>query len=150
MFWRVQPKVTFLGAIAPLELAHVKNKKQDRMVNSSGLEKIYTLTDGRTGIQKSDLYSEVGLAKKCILYPNFWSTSLNILEKLIRKAKNLKKAIGTGFMLFKYPSLAYFSLWMLKIENINLHPKSYNFSESFDTFWELQPSCLMFMDKIEF
>ena len=116
--------------------------KQDRVVNSSGLEKIYTLRDGRTGIQKSDLYSEVGLAKKCILYPNFWSTSLNILEKLIRKAKNLKKAIGTGFMLFKYPSLAYFSLWMLKIENINLHPKSYNFSESFDTFWELQTTCL--------
>ena len=34
------------------------------MVNSSGLEKIYTLTDGLTDIQKSDLYSEVALSKK--------------------------------------------------------------------------------------
>ena len=41
-------------------------KQQDRVVNSSGLEKIYTLTDGRTDIQKSDLYSEVALAKKAI------------------------------------------------------------------------------------
>ena len=36
------------------------------MVNSSGLEKIYTLTDGRTDIQKSDLYSEVALAKNSL------------------------------------------------------------------------------------
>ena len=33
------------------------------MVNSSGLEKNYTLTDGLTDIQKSDLYSEVALIK---------------------------------------------------------------------------------------
>ena len=36
--------------------------KQDQLVNSSGLEQIYTLMDGRTDIQKSDLYSEVALA----------------------------------------------------------------------------------------
>ena len=34
------------------------------MLNSSGVEKIYTLTNGLTNIQKSDLYSEVALAKK--------------------------------------------------------------------------------------
>ena len=37
------------------------------MLNSSGVEKIYSLTngltDGLTNIQKSDLYSEVALAK---------------------------------------------------------------------------------------
>ena len=36
------------------------------MLNSSGVEKIYTLTNGLTNIQKSDLYSEVALAKKVI------------------------------------------------------------------------------------
>ena len=35
-------------------------RKQERVLNSSGVEKIYTLTN----IQKSDLYSEVALAKK--------------------------------------------------------------------------------------
>ena len=33
------------------------------MLNSSGVEPIYTLTNGLTNIQKSDLYSEVALAK---------------------------------------------------------------------------------------
>ena len=42
--------------------------KQDQVVNKSGLEKIYALTDGRTDIQKSDLYSEVALAKNCSIY----------------------------------------------------------------------------------
>ena len=38
------------------------------MVNSSGLEKIYTLMDGQTDEQKSDLYSKVALANNQVVY----------------------------------------------------------------------------------
>ena len=37
---------------------------------------------------------------------------------------------------------------MLKLKKSNLHPKSYQFSESFETFWELQTSC--FWIKLNF
>ena len=56
----------FLAYICHLQVNFEKvgqSIKQDWVVNSSG-EKIYTLTDWRTDIQKSDLYSEVALAKK--------------------------------------------------------------------------------------
>ena len=46
--------------------------QQDQVANSSGLEKIYTLTDGRTDIQKSDFYSEVALAKNSDLQAGIW------------------------------------------------------------------------------
>ena len=48
--------------------------KQDRVVNSSG-EKIYTLTDWGTDIQKRDLYSEVALAKN-VYDPKFFQTQI--------------------------------------------------------------------------
>ena len=69
------------------------------MVNSSGLEKIYTLTDGRMDIQKSDLYSEVALAKNISLEhlklpKNHFKTNLfflqlteNMAPTLIKKSK---------------------------------------------------------------
>ena len=57
------------------------NLKQERVLNSSGVEKIYTLTngltDGLTNIQKSDLYSEVARAKK---FPVVWSHCQYLLK----------------------------------------------------------------------
>ena len=58
----------FLAHICHLQVNFEKlgqSIKQDWVVNSSG-EKIYTLTDWRTDIQKSDLYSEVALAKNLV------------------------------------------------------------------------------------
>ena len=80
----------------------------------------------------------------CILDPKIWSTSLNILEKLIRIKKNLKKAIVTGITLYACQIfiLGIFFLQVLKIQKLNLYHKSYLFSEAFNTSLELQTSCL--------
>ena len=62
---------------------NILNVKQDRVVNSSGIEKIYTLTDGLTDVQKSDLYSEVALAKNWWGYKDLGKKlSLNISCKI--------------------------------------------------------------------
>ena len=57
------PPGSLQGPYRSIFYTNLSTKEQDRVVNNSGLEKIYTLTDGLTDIQKSDLYSEVALAK---------------------------------------------------------------------------------------
>ena len=55
-----------------------------------------------------------------------------------------QQVIVTGITLYvcQISIFGTFFLQMLKIEKLNLHLKSYMFSESFTTFWELQTPCL--------